>query len=64
MTLTVNGNDEFGQARPDVVLATGATDIKAFPMTAFTRAVDPATGLLTVLHSGALTGVTSAYITI
>ncbi len=64
VTLTVEGNDEFGQARPDVVLATGATDVKCFPMTAFTRAVSPTTGLLTILHSGALTGVTSAYITI
>lgn len=64
VTLQVEGNDEFNQARPDVVFAVGATALAIIPLTAYTRAVAVATGLLTVLHSGALTGVTSALVTI
>lgn len=63
VTIVVPGNDTFGQARPDVANTLGATDLKFFPMTAFTQAVD-ANGQVTITHSGALTGVTSAYVTI
>jgi hypothetical protein len=64
VTLVVPGNDELGQARPDPASTLGATDVRAFPMTAYQKYADPTTGLLTITHSGALTGVTSAYITI
>ncbi len=64
VAIVIPGTDDLGQARPDVSLATGATDIKAFPMTAYAKYADATTGLLTITHSGALTGVTSAYITI
>lgn len=63
VVLVIPGNDEYGQARPDVSSTLGATDVRVFPMTAYTRAVD-ANGLITITHSGALTGVTSAYVTI
>jgi hypothetical protein len=64
VVMVVSGNDEFGQARPDVTVAVGATAVVAIPLTAYVRAVDTTTFLLTVTHSGALTGVTSCYITI
>lgn len=64
VVLTVAGNDEFGQARPDVTVAVGATAVVAIPLTAYTRAVDTSTGLLTLTHSGTLSGVTSCYLTI
>jgi hypothetical protein len=63
VVLVIPGNDELGQARPDVSSTLGATDVRAFPTTAFARYVDAA-GVVTITHSGALTGVTSAYITI
>ena len=62
-TFTIPGNDDFGQANPDVAVTTAATDVKAVPMTAYTRVVS-STGTVTVAFSGALTGVTVAYITI
>lgn len=62
--VVIPGNDEFGTARPDVSSVLAATDVRAFPMAALVKYADPATGLITVTHSGALTGVTSAYITI
>jgi hypothetical protein len=62
--LVVEGTDEFGQARPNVTVACGATAVTVIPLTAYTRAVSPSTGLLTVTHSGALTGVTSCFITV
>ena len=64
VTLQVEGLDEFGQPRADVVVAVGATALVVIPLTAYTRAVSLTTGLLTVIHSGALTGVTSAFVTI
>lgn len=63
VVMTVSGTDEFGQARPDVTVAVGSTAVHAIPLTAYTRAVDVSTGLLTVTHS-ATAGVTSCYITI
>src|SRR4051812_34585819 len=64
VVMTVAGNDEFGQARPDVTVAVGATAVVVIPLTAYTRGIDTTTGTLTVTHSGALTGVTSCFITI
>lgn len=63
VTITIPGNDEFGQARPDVVVVCAATDVKVIPLTAYVRAVD-ANGVIALAHSGALTGVTSCFITI
>ena len=63
-TFTIPGNTVFGQAAPDVAVTTGATDVKAVPMTAFVQAIDPATQTVAIGFSGALTGVTSAYRTI
>jgi len=64
VVMVVPGNDEFGQARPDVSVSVGATAVHAIPLTAYVRAADATTGLITVTHSGALTGVTSCYLTI
>lgn len=64
VVMTIPGNDQWGSARPDVTVAVGATDIKVIPLTAYVAAADATTGLITVTHSGALTGVTSAYVTI
>jgi len=64
VVMVIPGNDEFGQARPDVTVAVGATAVHVIPLTAYVRAADATTGLITVTHSGALTGVTSAYVTI
>lgn len=63
VVFVIPGNDEFGQPRPDVSSTLGATDFREFALAAYTRAVD-ANGLVTITHSGALTGVTSAYTTI
>jgi hypothetical protein len=63
VVMVVPGNDAFGQARPDVTVAVGATSVVAIPLTAYQNAID-ATGTITVTHSGALTGVTSCLITI
>ena len=63
VVLVIPGNDVFGQAKPDVSSTLGATDVRAFPMTAYTQAVD-SNFQITITHSGALTGVTSAYVTI
>lgn len=60
----IPGNDSFGQAKPNVSNTLGATDIKAFPTIAYIAAADATTGTVTITHSGALTGVTSAYILI
>jgi hypothetical protein len=60
VVFVIPGNDEFGQARPDVTVAVGATSVVIIPLTAYVRAADATTGLITVTHSGALTGVTSA----
>ena len=62
-TFTVPGNTTFGQAQPDVAVLTGATDVKAVPTAAYVNATD-ANGLVAVGFSGALTGVTVAYITV
>ena len=62
-TFTVPGNDQFGQARPDVAVVTGATDVKAVPTSPYLAATD-ANGIVAVGFSGALTGVTVAYITV
>jgi hypothetical protein len=64
VALVIPGNDEFGQAKPDVSVSVAATAVHVIPLTAYTRAADATTGLITVTHSGALTGVTSCYITI
>jgi hypothetical protein len=65
VALVVPGNDDFGQARPDVSVSVGATAVHVIPLSAYARlAADPTTGLITITHSGALTGVTSCYITI
>ena len=64
VVMVVPGNDSFGQARPDVSVSVGATAVHAIPLTAYQAAADPTTGLITITHSGALTGVTSCYITI
>lgn len=63
VVMVIPGNDAFGQARPDVSVAVGATAVHVIPLAAYVQAVD-ATGTITVTHSGALTGVTSCYITI
>lgn len=63
VVLVVPGNDEFGQPKGDVSATLGATDFRVFPLTAFTRVAD-ASNPLVITHSGALTGVTSAYVTI
>ena len=63
VVLVIPGNDTFGQARPDVTVAVGATSVHAIPLTAYQGAID-ATGTITVTHSGALTGVTSCYLLI
>ncbi len=62
VVLVVPGNDSRGQARPDVTYAVAATDLKVIPLIGFMDAADPTTGVITVTHSGALTGVTSAYV--
>lgn len=64
VVMIVPGNDEFGQAKPDVSVSVAATAVHCIPLTAFVRAADSTTGLVSITHSGALTGVTSAYITI
>lgn len=64
VTVTIAGNDDLGQARPDPAIALAATDLKAINMTAYAKYADPTTGLLTVGFSGALTGVTAAYVTV
>lgn len=63
VVIVVPGNDDFGQARPDVTFAVGATSVHVIPLTAYVRAAD-STGVITITHSGALTGVTSCYLTI
>lgn len=63
VVFVVPGNDVFNQPKPDMSSTLGATDLRVFPLTAFQAAVD-ASGLVNVTHSGALTGVTSALITI
>lgn len=64
VVIVVPGNDDLGQARPDVTVAVGATAKHFIPLTGYQKYADPTTGLLTITHSGALTGVTSAYVTI
>ena len=64
VAMVIPGTDEYGQAKPDVSVSVGATAVHVIPLTAYTRAADATTGLITVTHSGALTGVTSCYITI
>lgn len=64
VAFVIPGNDELGQARPDPSSTLAATDVRAFPLTAYAKYADATTGLLTITHSGALTGVTSAYVTI
>lgn len=64
VVVVIPGNDELGQARPDVSVSVGATAVHVIPMAAYVKYADQTTQLLTVTHSGALTGVTSAYITI
>lgn len=63
-TFTIPGNTTFAQANPDVAVTTGATDVKAVPMAPYLAAADPTTGLVSVGFSGALTGVTCAYLTV
>ena len=64
VVFVIPGNDDLGQARPDVTVAVGATALVVIPLIAYVKYADPATGLITVTHSGALTGVTSAFVTI
>lgn len=64
VAIVIPGNDEYGLARPDASVVVGATALHVIPLTAYTRAADATTGLVTVTHSGALTGVTTAFITI
>lgn len=64
VTITIAGNDDLGQARPDPAIVVGATSVHAIPLTAYVKYADATTGLLTIAHSGALTGVTSCYLTI
>jgi hypothetical protein len=62
--MSVTGNTDLGQAIPTVSVVVAATDVKAIPLTAFVKYASPTTGLLTITHSGALTGVTTAFVTI
>lgn len=64
VAIVIPGNDELGLARPDASIAVGATALHVIPLTAYAKYADATTGLLTITHSGALTGVTSAYVTI
>lgn len=64
VVLVIPGNDQWGSARPDVTVAVGATSVHAIPLAGYVPAADATTGMITVTHSGALTGVTSCYITI
>jgi hypothetical protein len=61
VTFTIPGNDVFGQAKPDVTVVCAATDLKIIPMVAYVAAAD-SSGILAVAFSGALTGVTAAYV--
>lgn len=63
VVLVVPGNDSRGQAKPDVTVAVGATALVVIPLIGYIDAAD-STGVITVTHSGALTGVTSAYVLI
>lgn len=64
VVVVVPGNDSHGQAKPDVTYAVGATSVHVIPLTGFVGDADATTGLVTVTHSGALTGVTSCYLLI
>ena len=63
VAIVIPGNNELGLAQPDASIAVGATSVHAIPLIAYVKYADATTGLLTITHSGALTGVTSAYIT-
>jgi hypothetical protein len=64
VVIVIPGNNDLAQAQPDVTVAVGSTALVAIPLIGYQKYADPTTGLLTITHSGALTGVTSAYITI
>jgi hypothetical protein len=64
VVVVVPGNDSHGQAKPDVTFAVGATSVHAINLAGYVDAADATTGLITVTHSGALTGVTSCLLTI
>jgi hypothetical protein len=65
VVIVVPGTDSHGQAKPDVTFAVGATSVHAIPLVGYVDAGDPANGgIITVTHSGALTGVTSCLLTI
>jgi hypothetical protein len=62
VVIVVPGNNKHGQANPDVTFAVGATSVHVIPLAGY---VDDATsGVITVTHSGALTGVTSCLLSI
>lgn len=62
VTVVVPGNDERGQAKPDVAVTLSATQEKGIPTAAFVSVAD-ADGLVTVTTS-AQTNVTVAYVII
>jgi hypothetical protein len=64
VVIVVPGNDSHGQARPDVTFAVGATSVHTINLAGYVDSADPTTGLITVTHSGALTGVTSCLLSI
>jgi hypothetical protein len=64
VVFVVPGNDNHGQARPDVTVAVGATAVHAIALAGYVDSNDPTTNVITVTHSGALTGVTSCLITV
>ena len=64
VVIVVPGNDSHGQARPDVTFAVGATSVHAISLVGYVDSNDPTTNVITVTHSGALTGVTSCLLTI
>jgi hypothetical protein len=62
VVIVVPGNNKHGQANPDVTFAVGATSVHVINLAGY---VDDATaGVITVTHSGALTGVTSCLLSL
>lgn len=62
LTFVVPGNNSYGQAIPDPVVAMGATANFAVWAGGYAAAADATTQLVTVTASGALTSVTVAYL--
>lgn len=60
-TIVIPGTDDFGQAKPDVANTLAATDLKVIPTAQYAKVAD-ANQVVAIGFSGALTGVTVAYI--